>query len=77
MRDMLCCRYITSLPENAEEGTRLRFEGGLDTVEDLDKVNKTYVHKDYVINHKVLKLIRQSCSQYKVIANIIGEFFAH
>ena len=32
-------RYITNLRENAEEGTKLLFEGGLDRVEDLDKVN--------------------------------------
>ena len=31
-------RYITNLRENAEEGTKLLFEGGLDRVEDLDKV---------------------------------------
>ena len=31
-------RYITNLRENAEEGTKLIFEGGLDRVEDLDKV---------------------------------------
>ena len=30
--------YITSLEENAAEGTKLEFEGGLDIVEDLDKV---------------------------------------
>ena len=30
--------YITSVEENAEEGTKLKFEGGLDQVEDLDKV---------------------------------------
>ena len=33
-------RYITNLRENAEEGTKLLFEGGLDRVEDLDKVTK-------------------------------------
>lgn len=27
------------MPENVKEGTRLVFEGGLDKVEDLDKVN--------------------------------------
>ena len=38
--DNLClARYITNLRENAEEGTKLLFEGGLDRVEDLDKVN--------------------------------------
>ena len=31
-------RYITNLVENAQEGTMLSFEGGLDVVEDLDKV---------------------------------------
>ena len=31
-------RYIANLNENAEEGTKLLFEGGLDRVEDLDKV---------------------------------------
>ena len=30
--------YVTSLPENAVEGTPLVFEGGLDKVQDLDKV---------------------------------------
>ena len=30
--------YITNLVENAPEGTTLLFEGGLDVVEDLDKV---------------------------------------
>ena len=30
--------YITNLMENAPEGTTLSFEGGLDMVEDLDKV---------------------------------------
>ena len=29
---------MTSLKENAEAGTKLLFEGGLDRVEDLDKV---------------------------------------
>ena len=33
-------RYITSIEENAKEGTKLVFEGGLDKVEDLDKVRK-------------------------------------
>ena len=31
-------RYITSVAENAVEGSRLVFQGGLDKVEDLDKV---------------------------------------
>jgi len=31
-------RYITNIKENAEEGSKLIFEGGLDRVEDLDKV---------------------------------------
>ena len=31
--------YITNLVENAPEGTILKFEGGLDMVEDLDKVS--------------------------------------
>ena len=31
-------RYFTNLVENAPEGTTLSFEGGLDVVEDLDKV---------------------------------------
>ena len=35
----VCFRYITSIEENAEEGTQLKFEGGLDIVEDLDKVS--------------------------------------
>ena len=40
IHDILClARYITNLRENAEEGTKLLFEGGLDRVEDLDKVN--------------------------------------
>ena len=30
--------YITTIEENCDEGTRLKFEGGLDKVEDLDKV---------------------------------------
>ena len=30
--------YMTNLEENAPEGTILKFEGGLDMVEDLDKV---------------------------------------
>ena len=30
--------YIANLEENAPEGTILKFEGGLDMVEDLDKV---------------------------------------
>ena len=30
--------YITSLVENAVEGTQLVFEGGLNIVEDMDKV---------------------------------------
>ncbi len=30
--------YVTTLPENAVEGTPLVFEGGLDKVQDLDKV---------------------------------------
>ena len=30
--------YITNLIENAPEGTTLNFEGGLNMVEDLDKV---------------------------------------
>ena len=38
--------YITNLVENAPEGTILKFEGGLDMVEDLDKVS-TY---SYVYN---------------------------
>ena len=35
---MLFFRYITSVKENVEEGTRLKFEGGLGRIEDLDKV---------------------------------------
>ena len=37
--------YITSLIENAPEGTSLNFEGGLNVIEDLDKVscNETYL----------------------------------
>ena len=31
--------YMTNLVENAPEGTILKFEGGLDMVEDLDKVS--------------------------------------
>ena len=31
-------RYICSIEENAKEGTQLVFEGGLDKVEDPDKV---------------------------------------
>ena len=31
-------RYITNIKENAEEGSKLIFEGGLDRVDDLDKV---------------------------------------
>ena len=30
---------MTNLAENAPEGTILKFEGGLDMVEDLDKVS--------------------------------------
>ena len=30
--------YITTIEENCDEGTRLKFDGGLDKVEDLDKV---------------------------------------
>ena len=33
-------RYITNIKENAEEGSKLIFEGGLDRVDDLDKVMK-------------------------------------
>ena len=36
--NMLFFRYITSVKENVEEGTRLKFEGSLDRIEDLDKV---------------------------------------
>ena len=40
--DTLYCsllfRYICSIEENAKEGTKLVFEGGLDKVEDPDKV---------------------------------------
>ena len=32
--------YVTTLAENAVEGTPLVFEGGLDQVQDLDKVSK-------------------------------------
>ena len=32
--------YITNLEETAVEGTKLIFEGGLDRVEDMDKVRK-------------------------------------
>ena len=38
-------RYITNLRENAEEGTKLLFEGGLDRVEDLDKVTKIFKNR--------------------------------
>ena len=34
--------YITNLKENAPEGTILKFEGGLDLVEDLDKVKTIF-----------------------------------
>ena len=37
--------YITSLEENAAEGTKLEFEGGLDIVEDLDKVSQLYAYR--------------------------------
>ena len=33
------CRYVANIKENSVEGTALTFEGGLDTVEDLDKVS--------------------------------------
>ena len=40
--DIIYCynnfRYICSIEENAKEGTQLVFEGGLDKVEDPDKV---------------------------------------
>ncbi len=32
--------YVTTLPENAVEGTPLVFEGEMDQVQDLDKVKK-------------------------------------
>ena len=34
--------YITTIEENCDEGTRLKFEGGLDKVEDLDKVSSEH-----------------------------------
>jgi hypothetical protein len=37
--------YITNLDENAVEGTKLQFEGGLDIVEDLDKVGGLCIFK--------------------------------
>ena len=46
MSNRFDCSYITNLVENAPEGTILKFEGGLDMVEDLDKVS-TY---SYVYN---------------------------
>ena len=39
----VCFRYITSIEENAKEGTQLKFEGGLDIVEDLDKVSTGFL----------------------------------
>jgi hypothetical protein len=33
--------YVTTLPENAVEGTPLVFEGEMDQVQDLDKVKET------------------------------------
>ena len=33
--------YITNIEENAEEGTKLKFEGDLDKVEDPDKVGQS------------------------------------
>ena len=34
--------YITTIEENCDEGTRLKFDGGLDKVEDLDKVSNEH-----------------------------------
>ena len=42
-------RYITNLRENAEEGTKLLFEGGLDRVEDLDKVTKIFKNRWHLL----------------------------
>ena len=39
---LIILRYITNLVENAPEGTTLSFEGGLDVVEDLDKVSNEW-----------------------------------
>ena len=36
-------RYICSIEENAKEGTQLVFEGGLDKVEDPDKVFSWFI----------------------------------
>ena len=38
---------MTSIEENTAEGTRLVFEGGLDKVEDLDKVGKLASYSIY------------------------------
>ena len=37
---LIIFRYITSIEENAKEGTKLQFDGELDKVEDLDKVKQ-------------------------------------
>ena len=38
-RNLKLSSYTTTLPENAPEGTVLTFEGGMDKVQDLDKVS--------------------------------------
>ena len=35
--------YIATVPENVVEGTALVFEGGMDKVQDLDKVSKARI----------------------------------
>ena len=59
------------MPENVKEGTRLVFEGGLDKVEDLDKVNLLisidYVHPKLCLN---LYISRSTTHNEKYIVHI-------
>ena len=42
MTEIISYRYITNIRENAEEGSKLIFNGGFDRVEDLDKVKTLF-----------------------------------
>jgi hypothetical protein len=60
---------VTSLMENAEEGTRLVFPGDMDMVEDLDKVRVIGSVKDL---NKVRVMDRVEDLQYKRLGSWRG-----
>ena len=67
--------YITSLIENAPEGTSLNFEGGLNVIEDLDKVSRNEPYSESMCNR--LQTIRNGIITQDISYNILRKIWTN